>query len=155
MAFLRVAGGADGGIVYYTTGANTSAKKYKHDISPVIDYSLNPYRVLNIPIVQFGYNIDAPAEDEHIQKQDMVIGMIADDVEKYYPVAAQHNQYGEVKNWDERYIIPPMLYIMKQQQEELERMRMSEMQLLGELSLIKQKMEVADNAKIDKQTDNS
>lgn len=130
----------------YTNGASTSAKRYKHDIMPVIKSELDPHKILEIPIVQFVYNIDAPAEDEHIRKQDDVIGILADDIEKFYPVAAMHDRYGFIKNWDERYIIPPMLFLIQEQQKEIDTMNMQIINLQMDLEFLKKEMEDIKNA---------
>lgn len=130
----------------YTNGASTSAKRYKHDIMPVVKSELDPHKILHIPVVQFVYNIDAPAEDEHIKKQDEVIGILADDIERFYPVAAMHDRYGFIKNWDERYLIPPMLFLIQEQQKEMDIMNNQIINLQMDLEFLKQEMEDMKNA---------
>ena len=113
---------------------------------PVVKSELDPHKILEIPIVQFVYNIDAPAEDEHIKKQDEVIGILADDIEKFYPVAAMHDRYGFIKNWDERYLIPPMLFLIQEQQKEMDIMNNQIINLQMDLEFLKQEMEDMKNA---------
>ena len=113
--FVRVQ--SDGAFVY-TTGAGTSSRRYKHNIQDVVDPLLNPYKVLDIPVRQFEYNPDT--ENRQDEKGHPVIGLIAEEVNEFYPRATIFNKYGVIENWDERYIIPPMLQIIKDQQKKIE-----------------------------------
>ena len=46
---------------------------------------------------------------------------IAEDVEEKYPCAAEHDEdNGEVINWLERYLVPPMLSLIQEQHKEIE-----------------------------------
>ena len=50
-----------------------------------------------------------------------VIGLIAEDVNEKYPCACEYNEEnGQVENWLERYMIPPMLYLIQEQHKEIE-----------------------------------
>lgn len=98
---------------------SSSSIRYKHDVKPIEDKTLDPHRLLNIPIVQFEWN-----EDRQLQYKDMkgktIPGIIAEDVEKIYPSATIHNDEGEVESWDERRILPGMLALIQEQHKRLD-----------------------------------
>lgn len=45
--------------------------------------------------------------------KELLPGMYAEDVAKYYPVGAYNNEEGLVENWNERMIIPAMLKLLQ------------------------------------------
>ena len=45
------------------------------------------------------------------------IGLLAEDVKQHYPIAANYNEDGDVEDWSERYLIPPMLKLIQMQHE--------------------------------------
>ena len=73
--------------------------------------------------VQFKYKpsfYDLPDDT----KMPTVIGMIADDIDKIYPCACEYDEdTGEVINWLERYMIPPMLSLIQEQHNEIEEIK--------------------------------
>jgi hypothetical protein len=87
----------------------SSSRRYKHDIIPVQDPALDPHHLYDIPVMQYKY------KDNTYD----VIGLIAEDVHDNYPVAAIYMD-DEVENWNERYIIPPMLYLIQEQNKRIE-----------------------------------
>ena len=116
--FVRVQ--SDGAFVY-TTGAGTSSRRYKHDIQDVTDPLLDPHKILDIPVRQFEYNPDT--ENRKDEKGHPVIGLIAEEVNEHYPRATIFSSYGMIENWDERYIIPPMLALIQEQHKEIESLK--------------------------------
>lgn len=126
-SFLRI---NENGHVVYTTGASTasSSKRYKKDIKPITNDDLDPHRILDIPIVQFKYN-EKSGMPEKDRKKD-VIGIIAEDVEQIYPVAALYEE-GTLENWQERYIIPPMLSLIQELYDKVERLELRIKELEG------------------------
>ena len=126
-SFLRI---NDAGHVVYTTGASTasSSKRYKKDIKPITNDDLDPHRILDIPVVQFKYN-EKSSMPEKDRKKD-VIGIIAEDVEKIYPVAALYEE-GTLENWQERYIVPPMLSLIQELYDKVERLELRIKELEG------------------------
>lgn len=98
-----------------TFGRGTSSsQRYKTDIEDVKDNSLNPYNILNIPVRQFKYNEDNIPIDKN--KDDLYIGLIAEEVEEAYPAAAEYNEYGQVEMWNIKTLVPAMLKILQDQQ---------------------------------------
>ena len=93
---------------------------FPHNIDVVTDENLEPHRLYDIGVVQFKYKpsfYHLPDDTE----MPTVIGMIADDIDKIYPCACEYDEdTGEVVNWLERYMIPPMLYLIQEHQREIE-----------------------------------
>lgn len=117
-AFIRIRGTSSGAL-FYTKGASTgSSQRYKYDIKDVEDKELDPYNVLRIPVHQFRYN--DMSEASKWEKAHPVIGFIAEEVNDIYPVATVFNSYGQIENWEARYIVPPMLQIIKDQQKKIQ-----------------------------------
>lgn len=94
--------------------STSSSQRYKTDISDVIEDELNPYNILDIPIRQYKY------DKEHIpvnkNEEDLYIGLIAEEVAKAYPAAAEYNEDGQVEMWNIKVIVPAMLKILQDQQ---------------------------------------
>lgn len=110
---------------YYRLGRpSSSSRRYKEDIKPVENDELDPHRLYDIPVMQFKYKEGYfPQEDEYENNRTDVVGFIAEDVLEHYPRAAIIIDE-EVDNWNERYIIPPMLKLIQEQNDritELER----------------------------------
>lgn len=116
---------ASGGNDYYRLGRpSSSSRRYKEDIKPVENDELDPHRLYDIPVMQFKYKEGYfPQGDEYEENRTDVVGFIAEDVLEYYPQAAIIIDE-KVDNWNERYIIPPMLKLIQEQNDritELER----------------------------------
>ena len=103
---------------------SSSSMRYKEDIKPVEDDRLDPHRLYDIEVVQFKFKEGTFEQDDPYEQDRVdVIGFIAEDVYEHYPQAAIM-LHDEVENWDERYIIPPMLKLIQEQNDritELER----------------------------------
>lgn len=75
------------------------------------------------------YNITprfARYKDGYLGKDDERLGIefpmfIAEDVDKYFPLAVDHNTDGLPENWNERIMIPAMFAMIKKQKEQLDR----------------------------------
>lgn len=123
-----------------------SARRFKTDINPVIDARLDPRRLYNIDVVQFKYK---PSFYNLPDETDMqtVIGMIADDIDQIYPCACEYDEEtGEVINWLERYMIPPMLALIQEQHADIELLKQENLALKNRLSILEQRMEELLNA---------
>lgn len=117
-AFLRITGTTSGSLCYTTSASTGSSQRYKYDIKDVEDKELDPYNILRIPVHQFRYN--DMSEAATWEKVHPVIGFIAEEVNDIYPVATVFNSYGQIENWEARYIVPPMLQIIKDQQKKIQ-----------------------------------
>lgn len=101
-----------------------SSRRYKKDIVSLTDWK----KVLDIPVVSFKYKEDYLSQDDQRYGID-VPGFIAEDVDVYYPIAAEKQQ-GVIEDWNVRYIVPPMLAVaqdherrIKELEEELARLK--------------------------------
>lgn len=111
----------------YTSGniavQESSAKRYKHDITDQIDDELDPHRLYDLTMKQFVFNDDCENWQYPDLKGRTLPGFIAEDVEEIYPSAAIHNADGEIENWDERRILPGMLKLIQEQHEEINELK--------------------------------
>lgn len=107
---------------YLRVVTDNSSKRWKHDISTDLTEEMNPHKLYDLPVVQFKYNLD------HLEPNDQrynkaLIGFIAEDVDKIYPQACDYDVWGLPENWQERYMIPPMLKLIQEQHEEIEKLK--------------------------------
>lgn len=107
------------GMVYTPT---SSSKRFKEHIENISNSQLNPHLLYKIPVKQYYY------KDKNIE--GLKIGLIAEDVAEIYPVAAIYDEIGP-ENWDERYIIPPMLKLIQEQHEAIENLKEEIQKLKG------------------------
>lgn len=101
--------------------ASGSSRAFKHDIKPVENSELNPEKLYGIEVVQFKYNDDYLDENDQRYGIDC-IGFIAEQVNEVYPIAADC-ETGSPRNWEMRYLIPPMLALIQQQKKEIEQLK--------------------------------
>ena len=111
--------------------ASGSSRKFKHDIKPVENAELDPEHLYDIEVVQFKYNDDYLEENDQRYGIDC-IGFIAEQVNEVYPIAADR-ETGEPRNWEMRYIIPPMLALVQQQKKKIDELesRINELESKG------------------------
>lgn len=102
---------------YIQFASSGSSKKIKHDIKPLGD-SFSPERLYGLHPKQFMYNDDVICQYEDMKGQ-IIPGFIAEDVDAIYPSAVIHDHKGNVKDWDERRIIPAMLALIQEQNERI------------------------------------
>lgn len=118
-----------------------SSRRYKTDIEIVNNADLDPHRLYNLDVVQFKYKpsfYNLPEGSE----MPTVIGFIAEDVDEKYPCACEYNEEsGQVENWLERYMIPPMLSLIQEQHQDIESLKQENLALQNRLSILEQKME--------------
>ena len=129
----------DGSSTGYLAIAATSSQRYKHDITDITDPKLDPHNLLRLHARQYKYNLDY-LDPEDTRYDEVVCGFVAEEVLKQYPVACEFNAYGMPENWDARYIIPPMLSLIQEQQHEIESLKLEHLQIKGELDILKQKL---------------
>lgn len=101
--------------------ASGSSRAFKHDIKPVENSELNPEKLYGIDVVQFKYNDDYLDENDQRYGIDC-IGFIAEQVNEVYPIAADC-ETGSPRNWEMRYLIPPMLALIQQQKKEIDKLK--------------------------------
>ena len=130
----------DGSSTGYLAIAATSSKRYKHDIADITDAKLDPHRLLRLHARQYKYNLDY-LDPKDARYDEVVCGFVAEEVLKQYPVACEFNAYGMPENWDARYIIPPMLSLIQEQNGEIEQLKSDNFALKGEVDILKQRLE--------------
>ena len=102
-----------------TFGRSTaSSERYKKDIENVSNQELDPYKILNIPVRQYRYNEDNIPVDA--EPDDLYIGLIAEEVAKEYPIAAEYTEDGQVEMWNIKMLFPALLKIVQDQQKKIE-----------------------------------
>lgn len=97
----------------------SSSKRYKNHVKAVVNEDLDPHKVYDIPVVQFRFNKDHLSNMFDSRYDRDVIGIMAEDVEKYYPIAADYKD-GVVENWNARYLIPPILSLTQEHKSKLD-----------------------------------
>ena len=102
-----------------TFGRSTaSSERYKKDIENVVNEELDPYKILNIPVRQYRYNDDNIPIDG--KPEDLYIGLVAEEVAKEYPIAAEYTEDGQVEMWNIKMLFPALLKIVQDQQKKIE-----------------------------------
>lgn len=108
------------GHLFGTTEA--SSQRYKNHISLITETNLNPHLLYNINVSQFKYNDNYLIEGD--QRENIFVpGFIAEQVYEHYPIAVDLDDQGRPDNWNERYIIPPMLALIQEQHKEIEQLK--------------------------------
>lgn len=112
---------------------SSSSHRYKENISTSLSDDLSPEKLYDVDIVEYKYKHSYLDEtDERFNKK--LIGFIAEDIEKKYPIAANHNEDGSVESWNEKYMIPAMLKLIQDQHEEIQSLK-------NEVNTLKNKLE--------------
>lgn len=140
-ANIRLQDGSEAWLAYITS----SSERYKHFISDITQEELLPERLYNLPTRQYIYN-DNYLDCTDQRYEQFVCGLIAEEVSIHYPVAAEFDEWGRPENWNERYLIPPMLALIQSQHKEIETMKPQIFSLQMELDFLKQEMEDMKNA---------
>lgn len=101
---------------------SSSSKRYKHDISEILDDDLNPERLLDVPVVQYKYNKDYLSKGDQRGGKN-IIGFIAEDIAKAFPCAVDLNDDGEPEMWNIHIIVPAMMKLIQNQKIEIDGLR--------------------------------
>lgn len=102
---------------YGVVVAVSSSERYKENITDELDDDLNPEKLYDLPVKQYNYK---PEYSDMELVAGTQIGIIAEDVEKYYPNALIRNTEGEAESWQDRIMIPAMLKLIQQQKKEID-----------------------------------
>lgn len=101
-------------------GTNSSSKRYKNSISNKLTHVSNPNGLYKIDVVQFKYNSDyLSSANNKNSEQKMYIGLIAEDVEKFFPNGVTYDEDGQPNGWSLRYMFPAALKLIQEQHKEL------------------------------------
>lgn len=99
----------------------SSSRKYKYDITDRIADSLDPRKLYDLPVVQFKYKKGYLNEKDDRHGQD-IIGFLAEDVYDVYPIACNLKD-GEPEVPEYNMLIAPMLKLIQEQHEEIEKLK--------------------------------
>lgn len=103
------------GILHRTT--KTSSRDVKHDIAPLTDATINAERLYDVGVIQFKYNDDVLSSGD--ERYDTLLpGFIVEDMINAYPMAVDVED-GKAFQWNEQYLIPPMLKLIQDQHKEI------------------------------------
>lgn len=141
VANVRCQDGSDGWLAI----ASSSSERYKHSISDIFEFDLCPERLYELPVRQYIYNDNyLDMCDQRYEK--FVCGFIAEEMDVCYPIATEYNEFGQPENWNERYLIPPMLALIQEQHKDIDALQTQMISLQMELDFLKQEMEDMKNA---------
>ena len=103
--------------------SSSSSKKYKENIQNIQSDGLNPNKLYSLPVREFKY------KDGYLSENDpciniLVPGFIAEEVKDIYPIACEYNDNGDPENWNAKFIIPPMLKLIQDQNKEIELLKL-------------------------------
>ena len=119
-----------------------SSERFKNSISDKItEQALDPHRLYDADIFQYKYNADYLSNMADCRYDKLVIGFIAENLEKVYPVAVDKDDYGTIMDWNYKYVIPPMLSLIQEQHKEIEQLKSDNFALKGEVDILKQRLE--------------
>lgn len=104
---------------------NGSSKRWKHDIADIRESVIDPTNLYDAKVRQFKYNDDHIAHnDERYNK--LVPGLIAEELDEVYPIAVAHETHEDgtvtCEDWELRYMVPAMLYLIQEQNERLKKL---------------------------------
>lgn len=108
-----------GGWLMFVNGA--SSRRYKHNITKSISEEMDPHKLYDIDVVEFKYNEDYLSESD-ARYNKKIVGFIAEDVREKYPIACDIDEEDRAETWNERYIIPPMLALIQEQNKRIKRL---------------------------------
>jgi hypothetical protein len=97
-----------------------SSQRYKHDIVNLRDVpELDPHKLYELPVRAFRYNLDyLSASDD---RYDVLIpGFIAEEMDEFYPLAADYEEAIGIYTWNERMIIPAMMALIQDLHKEIQ-----------------------------------
>ena len=122
-----------------------SSQRFKNRISDVEDPALDPHRLYGAKICQYKYNTDYLSNPCDCRYDRFVIGFVAEDLEKVYPVAVDKDDDGVIMDWNYKYVIPPMLSLIQEQYADIERLKQENLALQNRISILEQRMEEIEN----------
>ena len=67
--------------------------------------------------MSFNYNKGNCSDDPNGEND--IVGFIAEDVERVFPVAAQYNEDGSVEMWNSQIMVPAILKLVQEQNERI------------------------------------
>ena len=111
---LRVTTGSVGEI----QETSASSIRYKENVQDLIlSDEVSPNNLLSLPVRSFTYK-SGYVSDSDDRYNKILPGFIAEEVEEHYPIAVDYSE-GQPHTWNERFIIPGMLALIQNLNQEL------------------------------------
>jgi hypothetical protein len=97
-----------------------SSQRYKHDIVNLRDVpELDPRKLYELPVRAFKYNLDYLSTDD--DRYDVLIpGFIAEEMDEFYPLAADYEPKIGIHTWNDRMLIPAMMALIQDLHKEIQ-----------------------------------
>lgn len=105
------------GILHRTT--KTSSREVKHDIKPIENTDILPEKLYDVDVIQFIYNEGQLGHSSKRYGKELP-GFIVEDLVEKYPIAVDIDEEGKPFQWNEQYLIPPMLALIQQHKKKLD-----------------------------------
>ena len=105
------------GLLHRTT--KTSSRTVKHDIKPIENADILPEKLYDVDVIQFVYNEGQLGHSSKRYGKELP-GFIVEDLVEKYPIAVDIDEEGKPFQWNEQYLIPPMLALIQQQKKKLD-----------------------------------
>ena len=105
------------GILHRTT--KTSSRVVKHDIKPIENSDILPEKLYDVDVIQFVYNEGQLGHSSKRYGKELP-GFIVEDLVEKYPIAVDIDEEDKPFQWNEQYLIPPMLALIQQQKKKLD-----------------------------------
>lgn len=105
------------GILHRTT--KTSSRAVKHDIKPIENADILPEKLYDVDIIQFVYNEGQLGHSSKRYGKELP-GFIVEDLVEKYPIAVDIDEEDKPFQWNEQYLIPPMLALIQQHKKKLD-----------------------------------
>ena len=105
------------GILHRTT--KTSSRTVKHDIKPIENTDILPEKLYDVDVIQFVYNEGQLGHSSKRYGKELP-GFIVEDLVEKYPIAVDIDEEDKPFQWNEQYLIPPMLALIQKQKKKLD-----------------------------------
>ena len=105
------------GILHRTT--KTSSRTVKHDIKPIENSDILPEKLYDVDVIQFVYNEGQLGHSSKRYGKELP-GFIVEDLVEKYPIAVDIDEEDKPFQWNEQYLIPPMLSLIQKQKKKLD-----------------------------------
>lgn len=119
--------------------STASSARFKTDIVDLVDVEeLNPKKLLDLPVHAFRYKDDYLGEEDE-RSGALVPGFIAEEVDQFYPIAADY-ELGQPNNWNDKFMIPAMLSLIQDLYKEIALLKGEQMETELDLATVLQAM---------------
>lgn len=105
------------GLLHRTT--KTSSREVKHDIKPIENADILPEKLYDVDVIQFVYNEGQLGHSSKRYGKELP-GFIVEDLVEKYPIAVDIDEEDKPFQWNEQYLIPPMLALIQKQKKSID-----------------------------------